>query len=292
MERAATLKQYLQHIGHSAKTIKSYLYTVDIFLHLSPGAENFKYKDVLNYMSEKGKHYNNIHTKTAVLSGIKKYYDYLIEIGKRNDHPCRTIYFKGGNRNRDIIHADLFTSQELELLMEREERYPALKLKNQVLVSLLIYQALTAGEIAALKVEHIDLDKGTVYVKESRTLAKRHLELQPKQYRLLDRYIQESRKELISVETDKLVLGKLGTPITTDDINYIVSTFKPLFPDRNLNSKTIRQSVIANWLNEKKIPLEQVQLMTGQKWISTTAKYRQTSVEEQRTLINKFHPMG
>jgi integrase/recombinase XerD len=176
--------------------------------------------------------------------------------------------------------------------MEREERYPALKLKNQVLTSLLIYQALTAGEIAALKVEHIDLDKGTVYVKESRTLAKRYLELQPKQYRLIDRYIQESRKELISVETDKLVLGKLGTPITTDDINYIVSTFKLLFPDRNLNSKTIRQSVIANWLNEKKIPLEQVQLMTGQKWISTTAKYRQTSVEEQRTLINKFHPMG
>jgi integrase/recombinase XerD len=65
-----------------------------------------------------------------------------------------------------------------------------------------------------------------------------------------------------------------------------------LFTDRNLNSKTIRQSVIANWLNEKKVPLEQVQLMAGQKWISTTAKYRQTSVEEQRTMINKFHPMG
>ena len=253
MERATTFKQYLQHIGHSETTIKSYLYTVDIFLYLSPGAEKFKYKDILDYMSEKGKHYD---------------------------------------RNRDVIHADLFTSQELELLIEREERYPALKLNNQVLTSLLIYQALTAGEIAALKVEHIDLDKGTVYVKESRTLAKRYLELQPKQYRLIDRYIQESRKELISVETDKLVLGKLGTPITTDDINYIVSTFKLLFPDRNLNPKTIRQSVIANWLNEKKIPLEQVQLMTGQKWISTTAKYRQTSVEEQRTLINKFHPMG
>jgi integrase/recombinase XerD len=292
MERAITFKQYLQHMGHSEKTIKSYQYTVDIFLHLSPGAEKFKYKDVLDYMSEKGKHYDNIHTKTAVLSGIKKYYDYLIEIGKRNDHPCRTIYLKGGNRNRDIIHADLFTSQELELLMEREERYQALKLKNQVLISLLIYQALTAGEIAELKVQHIDMDKGTVYVKESRTLAKRHLELQPKQYRLIDRYIRESRKELISVETDKLVLGKLGTPITTDDINYIVSTFKPLFTDRNLNSKTIRQSVIANWLNEKKVPLEQVQLMAGQKWISTTAKYRQTSVEEQRTMINKFHPMG
>jgi hypothetical protein len=71
MERATTFKQYLQHIGHSETTIKSYLYTVDIFLYLSPGAEKFKYKDILDYMSEKGKHYDNIHTKTAVLSELK-----------------------------------------------------------------------------------------------------------------------------------------------------------------------------------------------------------------------------
>ncbi|HET6228028.1 MAG TPA: site-specific integrase, partial [Bacteroidia bacterium] len=168
----------------------------------------------------------------------------------------------------------------------------ALKLKNQVLVSLIVYQGLVSGEIVALKVNHIDLDKGRLFIKESRTLAKRHLELHPKQYRLMDRYIQESRKELLSTQTDQLLVGKLGTPITTEDVHYIVSTFKPLFPDRNLTPSIIRQSVIANWLNEKKLPLEQVQLMAGHKWISTTAKYRQSSMEEQRTLINKFHPMG
>lgn len=287
-----SFKHYLEQLNHSEKTIQSYQYSLNNFLYVCPDAEQFKYKDVLNYLSDKGKQVDNVQTKTAVLSAIKKYYDYLIEIGKRNDHPCRTFYFKGAGRNRGIIHADLFSSEELELLMEREERYGALKLKNQLLVSLLIYQGLTSSEIIALKVEHVDLDKGLLFVKKSRTLAGRYIELHPKQYRLMDRFINESRKELISIQTDQLLVGKLGTPITTEDVHYIVSTFKPLFPDRNLTPSIIRQSVIANWLNEKKLPLEQVQLMAGHRWISTTARYRQSSVEEQRTLINKFHPMG
>ncbi len=55
---------------------------------------------------------------------------------------------------------------------------------------------------------------------------------------------------------------------------------------------TIRQSVIANWLNEKKLPLEQVQLMAGHRWISSTLKYRQNNIEQQRELMNKWFPLG
>lgn len=222
---------------------------------------------------------------------MKKYFDYLVEIGLRDDHPCKTFYFKSRHR-REVIHQDLFSSQELELLLERENRYTDLKLKNQALISLLIYQGVTAGEATKVKVQHVDFDKGLIFIKSSRKVAQRHLEIHPKQYRILDRYINECRPRLKSMDTDILILGKLGTPIKADDIHYAVSTMKGLFPDRNLNPQTIRQSVIANWLNEKKIPLEQVQLMSGQKWISTTVKYRQNNLEEQREMMNRWFPLG
>lgn len=96
----------------------------------------------------------------------------------------------------------------------------------------------------------------------------------------------------MKTETDTLLLGKLGTPITVDDVNYIVSTYKPLFPDRNLNATTIRKSVISYWLNEKQIPIEQVQLMAGHKWISTTERYKYAPINEQIELINRFHPLN
>ena len=48
------------------------------------------------------------------------------------------------------------------------------------------------------------------------------------------------------------------------------------------------QSVIANWMNEKKIPLEQAQIEAGQKWISTTQKYRQANMDEEREMMHKW----
>ncbi len=285
-----TFEQYLYQMRHSKSTVKSYLYTVRIFIGERSNALSLKYKDIINYLSEKEKAYNSPRIKKQVLPGIKKYYDYLIEIGARNDHPCRTLTIKE-NRNRDIILHDLFSSKELELLLDREERYSDLKLRNQVVMSLFVYQGLTVGELANLKVHHVDLDKGTIFIKDSRKNARRHLEIMPKQYRILDRYIHESRKGLMKTETDALAIGKLGTALTADDMNYLVSTYKPLFPDRNLNPQTIRQSVISNWMNEKKLPLEQVQLMAGHKWISSTVKYRQHNIEEQRELMNKWFPM-
>lgn len=65
-----------------------------------------------------------------------------------------------------------------------------------------------------------------------------------------------------------------------------------MFPDRSLSPKTIRDSVIALWLNDLKIPLEQVQLMAGHRWISSTERYVQTSIEEQRELLKMVHPLG
>ena len=291
MKKIVDIENYLYRMGHTKQTVRSYLYAITNFLQSNPEADNYRYKDILNYMTEKLVNYSNSDTQNSILAGIKKYYDFLIDIGTRNDHPCKTLILNK-RRNKDIIHQDLFTIAELEMLMNREERYEILKLKNQTLISFLIYQGLTAGEVANLKLSNIDLDNGTLFVKGSRKIASRHLELMPKQYRIIDRYINETRKGLISTETNNLLVGKLGTPITVDDVNYIVSTFKPLFPDRNLNTLTIRMSVISNWLNEKRIPLEQVQLIAGHRWISATARYRFTPMEEQREMINRFHPLN
>ena len=191
-----------------------------------------------------------------------------------------------------MIHSDLFTSAELELLMDRQERYPALRVRNQMIASILIYQGLQIGEVARLEVQHINLDTGKIYVKESRFGSRRHLEMHPKQYRIFESYINESRKALLKVETNQLIISTRGTPVGKDDIRYVVETFRSLFPDRNLNPELIRQSVISNWLNEKRFPLEQVQLMAGHKWISTTARYRQTPADEKRLIINRLHPLA
>lgn len=210
--------------------------------------------------------------------------------GLRNEHPCKKLNIKN-KQNQSMQVQDLFSSEELQLLLTRENRYQFLDSRNSVLLSLLIYQGLTSEELTELKVKDVDLDAGTVYVKASTNQNRRKLELLNKQMIVFSKYINEIRPELLRCNTDKLLLSKLGKPISVDGIHAIIEPLKPLFPDRNLNPRTIRMSVICNWLNEKKIQLEKVQELAGHKWPGTTEKYIKVDNLQQRELINMYFPI-
>jgi integrase/recombinase XerD len=83
----------------------------------------------------------------------------------------------------------------------------------------------------------------------------------------------------------------LGNPIKGDDVQYLVETFKYLFPDRKLNLQTIRQSVISNWLNTYQIPLEDVQLLAGHKRPSATLKYQLPNMQQAVNTLNAHFPI-
>jgi site-specific recombinase XerD len=221
-------------------------------------------------------------------SGIKKYYDYLIHIGQINKHPCRSICIK--QRRKNVIHVDLFSQFELERLLRRHERYAVLKHRNRLVISLLIYQGLTSAEIAKLKVKDLNPDRGVVKIAASATNSGRKLELKPMQLDLFEKYLNKSRKYLQRQNQEALLLNKLGNPMTVDDIHYLIETYKYLYPDRKLTPQTIRQSVIANWLNKYHIPLEDAQLLAGHKRPSATLKYKQSNMQQAVDTLNRFHP--
>ncbi|CAG5081267.1 tyrosine-type recombinase/integrase [Parvicella tangerina] len=287
--RKETLEQFI-YSTHTSKTADSYLRSITKFTAQVPNAPEAQYRDIVEYMVGIQKKYKDSATPTRILAAIKRYYDYLQLMGERNDHPCRRFTVKV-NSNRTIRFGELFTPDELELMLNKEERYKVLKQRNIAVVSLLIYQGLTIDELVRLTVNDIDLDNATVYVKASKKNARRTLQMNSKQILIFLKYI-ETRKELIQRNSDKLLLSIRGVPISGDGINSIVEGFKPLFTDRNLNPKTIRMSVIANWLNVNKRPLDEVQLMAGHRWPSSTERYIRKDLTEQRELINKFHPLN
>lgn len=265
------LETYLKE-NLAEKTALSYLYTINHFLKINPKAKRFKYQDIVDYMNEVGKMKTNTDYQVRILSAIKKYYDYLVMFGYRNDHPCRQLTIKKIN-NRMIQVQDLFSTEELQMLLGRENRYQHLDSRNQVLISLLIYQGLSSQELVNLRLQDIDLDAATIYIKGTTNQKKRTMELMNKQMIIFSKYINEVRPKLLKGTSSALLLGKLGRPISVDGIHAVLEPLKMLFPDRNLNPKTIRMSVICNWLNEKKMSLEKTQELAGHKWPGTTEKY-------------------
>lgn len=284
-----TIENFL-HQDYSKQTVDSYMFAINHFLKMNPKAKRYKYKNIVQYMEEISQQQPNAKYRVVILSAIKKYYDYLVMNGFRADHPCKRLNIKV-NSNQAIQVQNLFSSEELQLLMTRENRYENLDTRNNVLINLLIYQGLTSDEIIRLNVQDVDLDAGTIYIKASTNLKNRKLELLPQQIMLFFKYINEIRPKMLRSTTDKLIITKLGKPIAVNSIHAMIEPLKPLFPDKNLNPQTIRMSVICNWLNEKKLALEHVQELAGHKWPGTTEKYIKADSLQQRELINRFFPL-
>jgi integrase/recombinase XerD len=279
------LEQYLKQ-RLATSTIKTYLRALDLFFLSLETHKTANYQEVLNYIGSLRKQQKSLNT---TLSAIKQYYSFLVFTKQRIDNPAKAIKLKD-KRSREIQLQDLFSKEELEVLLDRNERYRLLKNKNRIILSLLIYQGLTTGELVKISLEDLDLEEGLISVKGNRKLNSRVLKLQSKQVFWLLSYLQKDRVKLITIETDILLLTKLGTAEKGEGISYLLETQKYLFPNRNLNPKTVRQSVITNLLKQGK-DLRKVQVFAGHKYPSATEKYKQSDVEELKNQVLKYHPL-
>lgn len=283
------LNEYLEK-NLQQSTAKNYLYEINKFKALNPYAESYNYQKVMQYVQNLRKIYPP-KTINRIVASLKKYYDYLIEIEVRNDNPARSIKLRDNGENA-IQLQDLFTEKQLQKLLEpRVERYPFLTKKNQIIIGLLVHQALRSGEIIKLKVSDINLEIATIKITGTAITNTRILPLKAEQILLLYEFINQDRNKLKTFINDEnaLLLGKLGTPITIDDINYLVSTYQKQFTLK-LTSITIRQSVITNLLS-KNNDLRMVQEFAGHKHMDTTEKYRQTGIKALQNAIEKHHPI-
>lgn len=285
------IENYLQK-HYSPDTAKAYKREIEIYLSNYPTASTANYKDITNYIGLLRNRYSKASTLSRILSSIKVYYDYLCYEGTRNDNPSKAIKLRD-KQSRDIQLQDLFTTEELEILLNRKERYTNLDYRNKVLSSLLIYQALHPREIENLLIENINLDKGSIYIKATYRTNSRTLQLKPNQILLFHQYIHEIRPKLLNGNASNcLLIGIRGIAMSGEDITkHIKRSFKELYPNRKVNAQTIRQSVIANLLKNGH-DLSLVQNFAGHKYPSTTERYKQSEIETLKAAVNKYHPIS
>lgn len=295
-----TIKQYLQK-KYNKSTLKSNLYNIKRFTdYYQSKAPKATYKDVLNYIEYLRKNYN-LHPKTLrhCLYGVKIYFNYLLETGKRNDHPCSELFLKD-KVSKEIQVDNLYSSETLEQFFESYQikRKTYLLNRNKTIISLLIYQALTVNEITALEVQNIDLDKGEIFINgkqeiTSKSPKQRTLPLQAKQILLIHNYLKKDRKKLLKYNRKnpnetKLILGQYGEAIQPHGISRIINENRP--KSEQIQPIKIRQSVIANLL-KKENDTRVVQVFAGHKRASTTLQYKQSELEQLQKAINNFHPI-
>jgi len=285
-----TLDEYLAEF-YTSETAKAYKREIKRFLLDLPAARGLFYRDLINYLGILRKRYPNPNTLSRIVSSIKVYYEYLSHTGRRKDNPAASLKLRD-KKSRDIQLQDLFTADELDTLLESKERYSLLVLRNRVLTSLLIYQALSPKELEFLRVNDIDLQKGIISINDTPKTNKRELPLQVSQVMLLHEYISQSRVKLLKINsTSTLLVGMNGNAMQAGDITkHIKRQYGNKFAGRKITATSIRQSVICNLLKQGK-DLREVQVFAGHKYLSSTEKYKQTDLEVLKSEIEKHYPL-
>jgi integrase/recombinase XerD len=288
---STAIEKYLQE-HYTKQTTKAYIREIEIFITNNPNSKKYTYADVVNYIGAVRKKYLNPKTINRILSSIKAYYSYLCSTNQRKDNPTKAIKLRD-KISRDIQLQDLFTPQELEILLNRKERYTNLEHRNKVLMSLMIYQGLQPRELANIKLTDINLQEATIFIKATNNTNSRTLPLKANQILLFQYYQTEIRKKLLKEnESKKYLVGIRGNDFTEVDItSHLKHNYKSLFTNRKVNAKTIRQSVITNLLKQHN-DLRIVQSFAGHKYTSTTERYRQNDVELLQAAVNKYHPIN
>ena len=290
-----TYKQYLEEQNYSPSTIESYTKAIAIFIkwcarnHTSP--LSIDYKMCLKYIKYLSKKDTTKRTVNHRLGALKIYFNYIIDQGGRGDNPIENTSVKGEKTliNHHLLEAeeleDLYYSFDTENYQEAYHKYTAKR--GKIVVGLMVYQGLDTKDLKKLRLEHLQLNKGKIYVPSGKRSNAREIELKPWQIMELMEYLNEVRDKLLvrlKTDTDLLIPSGDRFVITHTIIKKLKKTNQKV-----INIHQIRASVITHWL--KQYNLRKVQYLAGHRYISSTEKYLQDDLENLHEIVNNFHPI-
>ena len=293
MKQKISLKSYLLK-KYSSTSIRSYENMINRFkTTMGEGVDQLSYTEVLDYIGILRE--QNLHPKSLRnnLFAVKIYYNYLLEVGKRKDHPCRYLNLKD-QINRQVQIESLYTKELLEKLYQDHESPNEIhRNREKIIISLLIYQALTVLEISQVKKEEVDVNAGTIRIRANKKNKERTLSLKPNQILLFHNYLKNDwkkyrRKQRSGKRFDYFVLSNEGKQIWKSGINRMINRGK--LKHEKVTPLKIRQSVIAHLLKEKN-DVRIVQEFAGHRRTASTEAYKQTGLEELKMAIEKLHPL-
>ncbi len=236
--------------------------------------------DVLSFIASiKATTSREIQNRTLQI--LRQYFD-----DKKHPHnPAMGIKIKGAIKR---IPHNLLDKETLEYLYKN---YPLLTLNNyrdKVITGLVVYQALTSGDLHKIRLDDVKLSEGKVHIRAHSNMNRRVLALEGFQIMELHEYIEQIRPQFTG-SSQQLFISSIGNKPIMNTLRKLMATLRKLHPQvKNLTQ--LRSSVIAEWLKDKDVRI--VQYMAGHKRVSSTERYQSINLKDLQEQLNKFHPLN
>lgn len=263
------LMQYLESTNHS-KLLK------DIN---QENIENF-----LAYLYNLGLSANS---QARILSGIKKFYAYLLQEKLVNENP--TLLISSPSIGRHI--PDVLSYEEICSLIDSIDLSLPFGHRNKAIIEIMYGCGLRVSEVTSLKISNIYVEDEFIRI-FGKGDKERLIPISQSIIKTLNLYIDGERKfqNINPKHTDTLFINRRGSGLSRQMVFLIIKDLaEKAGIKKNIGPHTIRHS-FATHLLEGGADLRAVQQMLGHSSISTTEIYTHISDQYLREVITLFHP--
>jgi integrase/recombinase XerD len=300
------LGPYLEKQNYQANTIEQFRNYTAFFLDWQQGQklEQITYNDLLvfiDYCMEKGDSTKLINRK---LAATRKYHEYLQSKGQALKNPAAGLFLKG---KRTSVPNNLLDKKELQELYNNYQPYDLRTTRNKIILSLLINQGVTTGDLHKLEPRHVKLRSGKIEIPGSKHSNARVLELEASQVIELQEYLNLARPAILEAIRktpiwsgrkagkpdfkrleNQLIISVNGSTSIKNSQHHLIKALQKINP-KIKSCGQIRQSVIAEWLKHEDV--RNVQYKAGHRYVSTTERYQAGNLEDLQEALNIHHPL-
>ena len=276
----------------SENTITSYLFDLqklNIFLeenNFSSNPSHIKESTLKKFVYKISKEIKP-SSQARIISGIKRFFDFLILENILNENPLQNIETpKIGSKLPTTL-----TVKEIDKLIDSIDIKSKNKIRNKAIIEILYSCGLRVSELITLKVSDLYFNESIIKV-TGKGNKERFVPISKGAINYIEKYLNEIRifQKIKKGSEDTLFLNERGSGLSRVMIYIILNDLKIKAEiNKKIGPHTLRHS-FATHLLENGADLITIQNMLGHENIVTTERYLHVNRKHLVESISKYHP--
>lgn len=245
-------------------------------------------EDLLLFLAEKVHKGIQPRTTARFLSTMRRFYQYMVREKVINEDPSALI--EAPKLGRPLPKS--LIEEEVDALLSAPDVNDALGLRDRTMLEVIYATGLRVSELVGLKMANINLRQGVIRI-TGKGGKERLVPLGEEAIDWLERYIKESRPELLKQKTGEYVFVSRRNPnMTRQTFWHLLKRYAQKADiQKSLSPHVLRHSFATHLLN-RGADLRVVQMLLGHSDLSTTQIYTHVARERMKQLHATHHPRG
>ena len=184
----------------------------------------------------------------------------------------------------------LLSIEDIEAILACADPATVVGLRDRAMLELLYSTGLRRTELASLRRYDVDLNRFIVFVREGKGRKDRVVPLGERAASWLDKYLIESRPQLVAHEHETLFVTDYGEPVTPDYLASRVTRYKELAGIDKPGSCHLFRHACATHMLDNGADIRFIQAMLGHATLSTTERYTHVAIAKLQQIHAATHP--